>query len=340
MKLFEKALSIKQVQWLTWAVVAVFLFVSLAAADDIYHALFYTLIYTCFYALIIYGNIGFLYPRFYKAGFKIIYALLSILFIITVSLIRVFLIEWMNNKFSLRGLKLEPSQIRSFIVGSTFLFLLSFVFRFVIAYFAVKQHSEKLQAQHSQAQLSLLKSQVQPHFLFNTLNNIYYEAYRESSRTALLIEKLADMMRYIVDETPKEKVLLTMEVGFLENYMALEKIRLQHQIDLNFIQDYDRLTLIPPMLLITFVENIFKHGIDKSDHHNKVLISLTQEENFLIFETENVIFESRKQELKSNGGSGLNNLKQRMGLLYGTRAELIINSDGSVFKAFLKIPVT
>ena len=98
-------------------------------------------------------------------------------------------------------------------------------------------------------------------------------------RTALLIEKLADMMRYIVDETPKEKVLLTMEVGFLENYMALEKIRLQHQIDLDFIQDYDRLILIPPMLLITFVENIFKHGIDKSDHHNKILISLTQEEN-------------------------------------------------------------
>ena len=191
-KLFEKALSIKQVQWLTWAVVAVFLFVSLAAADDIYHALFYTLIYTCFYALIIYGNIGFLYPKYYKTGFKVTYALLSILFIVAVSLIRVLLIEWMNNKFSLRGLKLEPSQIRSFIVGSTFLFLLSFVFRFVIAYFSVKQHSEKLQAQHSQAQLNLLKSQVQPHFLFNTLNNIYYEAYRESPRVLLYsIEKLA-----------------------------------------------------------------------------------------------------------------------------------------------------
>ncbi len=148
------------------------------------------------------------------------------------------------------------------------------------------------------------------------------------------------MMRYIVDETPKEKVLLTLEVGFLENYMALEKIRLQHQIDLNFIQDYDHLTLIPPMLLISFVENIFKHGIDKSDHHNKVLISLTQEENFLIFKTENLIFESRKQILNSNGGSGLNNLKQRIGLLYGTRAELTVNSEGSVFKAFLKIPVT
>ncbi len=88
------------------------------------------------------------------------------------------------------------------------------------------------------------------------------------------------MMRYIADETPKEKVLLTMEVGFWKIIWPWKKIRLQHQIDLNFIQDYDRPTLIPPMLLITFVENIFKHGIDKSDHHNKVLISLTQEETF------------------------------------------------------------
>ena len=121
-KLFEKALSIKQVQWLTWAVVAVFLFVSMIAADDVYHALFYTFIYTCFYALIIYGNIGFLFPRFYKSGFKITYLLFSALFIIAVSLLRVFLIEWMNNKWSFRGLELPPAQIRNFVVGSTFLF--------------------------------------------------------------------------------------------------------------------------------------------------------------------------------------------------------------------------
>ncbi len=154
----KKHFSIKQVQWLTWAAVAVFLFVSLAAADDIYHALFYTLIYTGFYALIIYGNIGFLYLKFYKTGFKITYALLSILFIIIVSLIRVFLIEWMNNKWSSADLYCRRPRSENFIVGSTFLFLLSFVFRFVIAYFAVKQQSEKLLVQHSQAQLNLLKS--------------------------------------------------------------------------------------------------------------------------------------------------------------------------------------
>jgi sensor histidine kinase YesM len=339
MGFFEKAISIKQIQWLTWLAVALFLFVTLTAADDIYHALTFTLIYISFYALIIYGNIFFLYPRFYETGHKIKYALLSCVFIIVVSLVRALLMEWISNHFSLHGIELKAAYVKNFIAGSIFLFLLSFIFRFALAYFAVKQQSEKLQAQHSQAQLNLLKSQVQPHFLFNTLNNIYYEAYREAPRTALLIEKLSDVMRYFVDETPKEKVLLAMEVKFLENYMALEKIRLRHDIDLDFIQEYDSLTLIPPMLLITFVENIFKHGIDKSVPDNKVFISLIQKDGYLIFKTENRIFAPVGQTLKMGGGFGLNNLKQRIGLLYGTRADLNIRSDDHVFTAFLKIPV-
>jgi hypothetical protein len=338
-KIFEKALSIKQIQWLSWLAVVLFLFVSMIASEDIYQALAFSIIYTSFYALIIYGNILFLYPKFYEKGHKIKYALLSCLFIIIASLLRGLVMEWMSNKFSFRGIELQAGQIRNFVAGSVFIFLLSFVFRFAIAYFAVKQQSEKLLAQHSQAQLNLLKSQVQPHFLFNTLNNIYYEAYRESPRTALLIEKLSDVMRYFVDETPKEKVLLTMEVKFLENYMALEKIRLRHEIELDFVQEYDHHTLIPPMLLITFVENIFKHGINKSDQHNKVFISLIQKDGFLIFQTENKVFDSGRQILKPHGGFGLNNLKQRIGILYGAKAELIIRSDVSVFNAYLKIPV-
>jgi sensor histidine kinase YesM len=130
-----------------------------------------------------------------------------------------------------------------------------------------------------------------------------------------------------------------MEVKFLENYMALEKIRLRHEIELDFVQDYDHHTLIPPMLLITFVENIFKHGINKSDQHNKVSISLIQKDGLLIFQTENKVFHSGRQILKPDGGFGLNNLKQRIGILYGAKAELIIRSDVSVFNAYLKIPV-
>ncbi len=90
--------------------------------------------------------------------------------------------------------------------------MMSFVFRIAIEYFRVKRQAEQmLEQKKSLAELNLLKSQVQPHFLFNTLNNIYYEAFREAPRTALLIGRLSDIMRYFVDESPKEKVTLATE---------------------------------------------------------------------------------------------------------------------------------
>src|SRR6201999_4376057 len=118
-------------------------------------------------------------------------------------------------------------------------FMLSFVFRIALAYFRVKRQAELMLGKKSHAELNLLKSQVQPHFLFNTLNNIYYEAYREAPRTALLIGRLSNIMRYFVDESPKEKVALATEIKFLENYIALEEIRIRHGVTVNFSREYD-----------------------------------------------------------------------------------------------------
>ncbi len=185
----------------------------------------------------------------------------------------------------------DPGVILNFMVAGFLTYLLSFIFRIALAYFSLKQQSEKILLQKSQAELNLLKSQVQPHFLFNTLNNIYYEAYREAPRTAKLIERLSDIMRYFVDESPKDEVSLSTEIQFLENYIVLEKIRIRHEIDLNFIQDCNPDLRIPPMLLMTFVENIFKHGIDKSSNKNKIDMSLTQKDGYLLFETRNQIHE-------------------------------------------------
>ena len=120
-----------------------------------------------------------------------------------------------------------------------FIYMMSFVFRIAIDYFRVKRQAEQMLEQKSLAELNLLKSQVQPHFLFNTLNNIYYEAFREAPRTAQLIGRLSDIMRYFVDESPKEKVTLATEIKFLENYIALEEIRIRHGVNVTFDQQYE-----------------------------------------------------------------------------------------------------
>ena len=238
-------------------------------------------------------------------------------------------------------MKPEPITVGSyvnFIVAGLLTYLLSFIFRIAIAYFALKQQSEKILAQKSQAELNLLKSQVQPHFLFNTLNNIYYEAYVEAPRTARLIERLSDIMRYFVDESPKDDVSLQTEIQFIENYIALEKIRIRHETEVNFIKDYNAESRIPPMLLMTFVENVFKHGVDKSSSDNKIDISLIHQDNYLLFQTRNRIHDKTGQE--ASHGFGIENLRKRLTLLYDQRFELNIDQSGEYFTAFLKVPLS
>jgi sensor histidine kinase YesM len=118
----------------------------------------------------------------------------------------------------------------------------------------------------------------------------------------------------------------------------LEKIRIRHGIELNFIQDCKPDVRIPPMLLMTFVENIFKHGIDKSSSENKIELSLIQQDNYLLFQTKNRIYE--KPGTAGPGGFGIKNLRKRLCFLYGEKFELNIDTSDNFFTAFLKVPLT
>jgi LytS/YehU family sensor histidine kinase len=192
--------------------------------------------------------------------------------------------------------------------------------------------------QKSQAELNLLKLQVQPHFLFNALNSIYYRVYKVDPPSAGLIERLADIMRYFVDESPKDEVPVSTEVAFIENYIALERIRIRHGATVQFEKSYKADLRIPPMLLMTFVENIFKHGIDKSLKQNQITISLVQQNGHLLFVTRN-----RKADPEIGngpGGFGIINLTKRLKMLYGDKFELNIDDEGELYTAFLKIPLS
>jgi LytS/YehU family sensor histidine kinase len=217
------------------------------------------------------------------------------------------------------------------------IYILSLIFRISIAYFTLKQQTEEIMLQKSQAELNLLKSQVQPHFLFNTLNNIYYKVYKVDPPSANLIERLSDIMRYFVDESPKDVVPLTTEVAFIENYMALERIRIRYGVTINFEKAYQAELRIPPMLLMTFVENIFKHGINKSSKQNQIDISLIQKDGYLLFKTSNRRFNPTIPT--DSNGFGIANLTKRLSMLYGSNFELTTKKDGELYHAFLKIPL-
>jgi sensor histidine kinase YesM len=340
MTIFTRKATPGQLQLLVWGFIFLLNLLSLMAEDGFRQAIIYTLISTFFYAIIIYGNISLLFPLLYEKGRVVGYVLATIVLLTGIGITRTFLGIWVYNRyFAKQPEKFTIGMAIYITVAGFVVYILSFVFRIAIAYFRLKQQTEQMLEQKSLAELNLLKSQVQPHFLFNTLNNIYYEAFREAPRTALLIGRLSDIMRYFVEESPKEKVSLAAEVQFLENYIALEKIRIRHGVKVVFHKEYEGDPFLPPMLLMTFVENIFKHGIDRSGSDNRVRLSLVQKDGALIFQTENELLSAIRPESPAKEGSGLKNLEKRLTLLYSQRFELATSRTGPVFHAYLKIPL-
>jgi len=338
MNLLKEKATITRLQYLVWAAILLISFFAMVSSDGVKRSAAYAINNSCFYALIIYGNISFLYPRFYLKRRYVLYVTGSLLLLLFAGAGKVYLSLVIHNKYfsSAPGL-LDPGTYVTFFLSGITVFVLSFIFRLAIAYFMIKRASEEALLQRSQFELKLLRAQVQPHFLFNTLNNMYYEAYLDSPRTALLIERLSDIMRYFVDQSIQETVALATEVQFLDNYIALEKIRIRPEPEIEFERRFDGGIAIPPMLLMTFVENIFKHGIDKIGGCNKISISLVHQNGYLYFETKNTI--NRHAGRTMPAGLGLKNLRKRLSILYDDNFELETVNDGEYFTAALKVPL-
>ncbi len=193
----------------------------------------------------------------------------------------------------------------------------------------------------SDANLSFLKSQINPHFLFNALNTLYGTALQENAeRTGEGIQKLGDMMRFMLHENVQDKISLTRDVDYLENYIALQKLRTSRSANIVIetqIEEQLNNLQITPMLLIPFVENAFKHGISLQ-HPSHIKITLQTKGNTLYFDVHNSIHikaDNDPEKLKS--GIGLANVKQRLALLYPKKHELIIRESAREFFIHLTI---
>jgi hypothetical protein len=338
MKSFFERASTKTLQWLVWVFVCLLIFVTYVSEDGWKQSGTYAVLHCIFYATLIYTNILVLFPRLYLTGKRTWYVLSVIALIVVMGVIRGATYTWVYNTWFAQKNDYEKMMqtIYACILSNVFIYVLSLIFRIAIAYFGLKKEAQEILLQKSQAELNLLKSQVQPHFLFNTLNNIYYESYREAPRTALLIERLSEIMRYFVDESPKQYVQLATEIRFLENYMALEQIRIRYGVHIRFNKECDTEVKVPPMLLMTFVENIFKHGIDKTSPLNSVEMTLSVDGNRLRFRTRNKLHNPSADQAS---GFGIKNLRQRLRLLYGNDFELQNGVEGLYYVAFLSIPL-
>jgi sensor histidine kinase YesM len=199
------------------------------------------------------------------------------------------------------------------------------------------KETEQLTKEKVKAELQLLKSQVHPHFLFNTLNNIYYFTISGSPKAPEMIKKLTDLLNYILHECNHPLVPLEKEIKMIHDYMDLEKIRYGDQMNMSVELPGDcKHKMIAPLLLIPFVENSFKHGTSKvlSDAFIKLIMRIN--ENTLYFSLSNnkpKAFEP----IKGKGNFGLMNVKKRLELLYPGDHVLLINEESEVFTIELQI---
>jgi hypothetical protein len=201
--------------------------------------------------------------------------------------------------------------------------------------------NQRLEKEKLKAELELLKGQLHPHFMFNTLNSIYALALKDSSKSAEAILKLSNLMRYMMAESKQSLVLLSEEIQILRNYIDMEKNRFGNRLDLIVnVSGEVKDKCIPPLLLLPFVENSFKHGTSQVEGQAWMSMDILIREEELTFKLVNGKPESSEKSKVLSSGIGLANVKKRLALLYPDGFDLRIKEDDSTFIVSLSLQLS
>ena len=297
------------------------------------------------YALLFYVNTFLLLPRIYNKGKYFIYILCLLIMLFIFCWIKYmvnFIVLPVVVNDSLRNLgpnKIFWSQV---LYRGVYFIILSFGYWFALNAIQLERQ-KRLQEQKLriaeqdllQSELIFLRSQINPHFLFNTLNFLYAQAYPHSEETAKGILLLSNIMRYALkDDEYEGKVMLENELKHLENYIAINQLRFNHQLRIDYeVIGNVQFMMIIPLVLITFVENCFKHG-DLSDPENPLVIRVQMVENQLSFFTRN---KKRSGPKEKTTGIGLVNTQKRLELAYASAYALEVQNEPEFFSCKLTI---
>lgn len=313
-------------------------------------------IFCLVYLFIFYFNSGILFPRLYLQKKYIIYFSIVVLLFIAVYFLTPFdnLLRHANTH-ELRPLPppgespspprppFFPGNIshrRFFIdLNSLILFLLvwlaSVAQQILKEWRSTQQRALIAESDKKSAELAFLKAHINPHFLFNTLNNIYSLAITNHEQTAVSILKLSNIMRYVTESAATDFILLENEVECLVDYVDLQKLRLNSKVYLDFsISGNAQDRVIAPLLLISFIENIFKYGV--SNHHQStIIIKLFIEEKTITFYSQNRIF--NPDYVYDREGIGITNTARRLAFLYPGKHTLDINTEKGLYTVQLTL---
>lgn len=219
------------------------------------------------------------------------------------------------------------------------LFIVAFIsmLKFVEDWFELEAKKKEVENEGLMAELRFLKAQINPHFLFNTLNNLYYLAFTNSPNTTEVIAKLSQMMRYMIYDSNHPKVSLSKEIEYMQNYISLEELRLNNDIPIRLeVKGETTGIMIVPLILITFLENAFKHGVSNnvSDSFVYAVLEMNRQSCSYIVENPKIPKNTNNEE---KSGIGLQNVRRRLELSYPNQHELIIEDTPTHYRVHLTL---
>lgn len=290
-----------------------------------------------FAALISYINYFYLLPRLLARKKVLGYLARFVFYFSVVIALRLWLNQHLMEAFGYKAHYMgSPRFVVQVVASNLFIVIFVAMLRFAQDWFELDARRKEVEHEKLIAELNFLKAQINPHFLFNTLNNLYYLAYSKSDNTTEVIDKLSKMMRYMIYDSNHPKVLLAKEVEYMKNYVALERLRLNNEIPIEFeVKGNLEGCKIAPLIFIAFLENAFKHGVSNSRGDCWVKVMIAVDGQKCVYTVENSKVTDRKGEGKS--GIGLANIRRRLELSYPEDHELLIKDLDDRYMVQLKL---
>ncbi len=293
--------------------------------------------------IIVYFNVYYLIPKFIlrKKYWKYIGSIMIIL--VLVYIVRTGLIYFLVSKTLSPelGRPVKFLDINHFIVVALGeLYAVTFVtaIKLLVDWTIEKRRNEDLAKLQMSTELKYLRTQIQPHFFFNTLNNLYALTLKKSDNAPRLVLKLSDIMQYVLYEVVSSKANLLQEINHINNFIDIERMRFKDRIefDMDITGEIDGLQ-VPPLLFLSFVENCFKHGLNGNEKVQVNMSFNTLNNHYLEFNVANNF--NPKNYVEENHGIGIANAKRRLQLLFSNDFILETKVKGDIYNLFLKIPV-
>ncbi|WP_372753440.1 sensor histidine kinase [Mariniflexile sp.] len=310
---------------------------------DYWYSLKSNLVEFPIHMIVVYLNLYYLIPKFilrkkYWTYFISLVFMLLLVYLVRTGLNYLLVTKNIWPEAGDSGRFMELNHIIAVILGE--LYVIGFVtaIKIVIDWSIEKKRNEDLEQLQMSTELKFLRTQIQPHFFFNTLNNLYALTLTKSDNAPRLVIKLSDMMEYILYEVKSSRASLLQEINHINNFIDIERLRFEEkvEVEIDISGDIEDIT-VPPLLLLSFVENCFKHGMKENDKLKIKMSFSVLNRGYLEFTLINN-FNPNATKTESNG-IGNKNAKRRLNLLFSNNYILESTTEGESYNLFLKIPL-